>query len=65
VYVLTKYIFSESPNVPKSSLKPIWRRERSVHTPDVEERVLDCAEENPDVSTRQIATELNVVHMTV
>jgi hypothetical protein len=30
----------------------IWRRERSIWTPDVEECVVDCVEENLDVSMR-------------
>lgn len=39
--------------------------ERSVQTPDVVECVVDHVEDNPGVSTRQMATELNVPQMTV
>jgi hypothetical protein len=38
-----------------------WGRERPIWTPDVEEPVMDCIE-NPGVSMRQIAAELNAVH---
>jgi hypothetical protein len=38
-------------------------RVRSIRTPDAEERVLDRVEENPGVSTKQMATELNVAQM--
>lgn len=39
--------------------------ETSVQTPDVVECVLNYAENNPGVSTRQMATELNVPRITV
>jgi hypothetical protein len=42
-----------------------WGRARSIQTPDIEEHVLDHVEENPGVSMRQIAAELNVAQMTI
>lgn len=42
-----------------------WGRESSIQRPDVEEGVLDCIEENPGVSMRQIGTDLNAAQMTM
>jgi hypothetical protein len=50
------------------TLKPLAvnrGNERSIRTPDVEERVLDLSVGFLNVSTRQIATELDVAQVTV
>jgi len=40
-------------------------RHREVRTPQLEEAVLNLIDENPTTSTRKIASQLNVDHMTV
>jgi hypothetical protein len=50
---------------PVTPLAVNWEDENSIWTTDIEGSILDSAEENPNVSTRQIATELNVVQIAV
>lgn len=45
--------------------KPDCGRQRDVRTPALEEAVLDLVDEQPEISTRRIALQLNVNHMTV
>jgi hypothetical protein len=42
-----------------------WGRERAFRTSVMEERVLDRADRDVGVSTRQVEEELNVAHMTI
>jgi hypothetical protein len=50
------------------TLKPItrdWGRSRRTKTPQLEEEILHSVDDNPSVSTRQVAATINVDLMTV